>query len=40
MSDESGFNDVVFEFIPSKNQWQIVATEGYKAPLTGDIVVT
>jgi hypothetical protein len=25
----------VFEYIPSKNQWHVVATEGYRAPLNG-----
>ena len=35
MSDESGFNDLVFEYIPSKNQWHIIPTQGYRVPLTG-----
>lgn len=35
ISDEVGFNNMVFEYIPSKDQWHPVRTEGYRAPLNG-----
>ena len=35
ISDAGGFNDLVFEYIPSKNQWHIIPTLGYRAPLRG-----